>query len=76
MGSVNADKLFVAVALGFFVVAFAGQTMAQQTGQQSASRDAAIHGNIMEWRSQVAVVTGGARGLGRATARLKRGPVP
>ena len=24
----------------------------------------------MEWRSQVAVVTGGARGLGRATARL------
>jgi len=27
----------------------------------------------MEWRNQVAVVTGGARGLGRATARLKRG---
>ena len=26
--------------------------------------------NIMEWRDQVAVVTGGARGLGRATARL------
>ena len=24
----------------------------------------------MEWRGQVAVVTGGARGLGRATARL------
>src|SRR5258707_14757028 len=24
----------------------------------------------MEWRNQVAVVTGGARGLGRATARL------
>ena len=24
----------------------------------------------MEWRDQVAVVTGGARGLGRATARL------
>src|SRR5216117_1787865 len=24
----------------------------------------------MEWREQVAVVTGGARGLGRATARL------
>jgi 3-oxoacyl-[acyl-carrier protein] reductase len=27
-------------------------------------------GNKMEWRDQVAVVTGGARGLGRATARL------
>src|SRR5205807_3393170 len=26
--------------------------------------------NMMEWRNQVAVVTGGARGLGRATARL------
>src|SRR6202023_1044644 len=25
---------------------------------------------MMEWRDQVAVVTGGARGLGRATARL------
>src|SRR5947209_17432459 len=25
---------------------------------------------MMEWRNQVAVVTGGARGLGRATARL------
>jgi len=24
----------------------------------------------MQWRNQVAVVTGGARGLGRATARL------
>ena len=24
----------------------------------------------MEWRDQVAVVTGGARGLGRGTARL------
>ena len=24
----------------------------------------------MDWRNQVAVVTGGARGLGRATARL------
>jgi 3-oxoacyl-[acyl-carrier protein] reductase len=24
----------------------------------------------MEWRNQTAVVTGGARGLGRATARL------
>ena len=24
----------------------------------------------MEWRNQVAVVTGGARGIGRATARL------
>jgi 3-oxoacyl-[acyl-carrier protein] reductase len=24
----------------------------------------------MEWRKQVAVVTGGARGIGRATARL------
>jgi NAD(P)-dependent dehydrogenase (short-subunit alcohol dehydrogenase family) len=24
----------------------------------------------MEWRDQVAVVTGGARGLGRATARI------
>jgi len=27
----------------------------------------------MEWRNQVAVVTGGARGLGRATARARRG---
>ena len=27
-------------------------------------------GNTMEWHDQVAVVTGGARGLGRATARL------
>ena len=26
--------------------------------------------NMMEWRNQVAVVTGGARGIGRATARL------
>ena len=25
---------------------------------------------MMEWRNQAAVVTGGARGLGRATARL------
>src|SRR5262245_66258472 len=25
---------------------------------------------MMDWRNQVAVVTGGARGLGRATARL------
>src|SRR5438477_5572862 len=25
---------------------------------------------MMEWRNQVAVVTGGARGIGRATARL------
>jgi NAD(P)-dependent dehydrogenase (short-subunit alcohol dehydrogenase family) len=25
---------------------------------------------MMEWRNQVAMVTGGARGLGRATARL------
>src|ERR1700741_5648862 len=25
---------------------------------------------MMEWRNQVAIVTGGARGLGRATARL------
>ena len=24
----------------------------------------------MEWRNQVAVVTGGSRGIGRATARL------
>jgi NAD(P)-dependent dehydrogenase (short-subunit alcohol dehydrogenase family) len=30
----------------------------------------AMKGNMMEWRNQVAVVTGGARGLGRATARL------
>src|SRR2546422_11738143 len=29
-----------------------------------------MKGHIMEWRNQVAVVTGGARGLGRATARL------
>jgi NAD(P)-dependent dehydrogenase (short-subunit alcohol dehydrogenase family) len=29
-----------------------------------------MKGNMMEWRKQVAVVTGGARGLGRATARL------
>jgi 3-oxoacyl-[acyl-carrier protein] reductase len=29
-----------------------------------------MKGNTMEWRKQVAVVTGGARGLGRATARL------
>jgi 3-oxoacyl-[acyl-carrier protein] reductase len=28
---------------------------------------------MMEWRNQVAVVTGGARGLGRATARARRG---
>jgi NAD(P)-dependent dehydrogenase (short-subunit alcohol dehydrogenase family) len=29
-----------------------------------------MNGNMMEWRNQVAVVTGGARGIGRATARL------
>src|SRR5438105_10054257 len=29
-----------------------------------------MKGTTMEWRNQVAVVTGGARGLGRATARL------
>src|SRR4029453_15829070 len=29
-----------------------------------------MKGHMMEWRDQVAVVTGGARGLGRATARL------
>ena len=29
-----------------------------------------MKGNMMQWRNQVAVVTGGARGLGRATARL------
>src|SRR5438445_12074007 len=29
-----------------------------------------MKGHMMEWRKQVAVVTGGARGLGRATARL------
>jgi 3-oxoacyl-[acyl-carrier protein] reductase len=29
-----------------------------------------MKGNMMDWRNQVAVVTGGARGLGRATARL------
>src|SRR2546421_10345820 len=29
-----------------------------------------MKGHMMEWRNQVAVVTGGARGLGRATARL------
>ena len=28
------------------------------------------NGNIMGWRDQVALVTGGARGIGRATARL------
>jgi 3-oxoacyl-[acyl-carrier protein] reductase len=28
------------------------------------------YGNMMEWRSQVAVVTGGSRGIGQATARL------
>src|SRR5262249_45380538 len=27
-------------------------------------------GDLTDWRTQVAVVTGGARGLGRATARL------
>ena len=38
--------------------------------------DSAYEGNMMEWRNQMAVVTGGARGLGRATARLlaHRGP--
>jgi NAD(P)-dependent dehydrogenase (short-subunit alcohol dehydrogenase family) len=25
---------------------------------------------MMEWRNQIAVVTGGSRGIGRATARL------
>src|SRR2546427_10048482 len=29
-----------------------------------------MKGHMMEWRKQVAVVTGGARGIGRATARL------
>src|SRR5262245_60721726 len=29
-----------------------------------------MNGNMMEWRNQVAVVTGGARGIGRVTARL------
>ena len=29
-----------------------------------------LKGNTMEWHNQVAVVTGGARGLGRATAQL------
>jgi 3-oxoacyl-[acyl-carrier protein] reductase len=29
-----------------------------------------MKGDVMEWGDQVAVVTGGARGLGRATARL------
>jgi 3-oxoacyl-[acyl-carrier protein] reductase len=29
-----------------------------------------MKGDTMEWRDQVAVVTGGARGLGRATAQL------
>src|SRR4029450_6599423 len=29
-----------------------------------------MKGDMMDWRNQVAVVTGGARGLGRATARL------
>src|SRR2546421_5960836 len=29
-----------------------------------------MKGHMMEWRNQVAVVTGGARGLGRATAGL------
>ena len=29
-----------------------------------------MKGNMMQWRNQVAVVTGGARALGRATARL------
>src|SRR5213078_594824 len=32
-----------------------------------------MKGHMMEWREQVAVVTGGARGLGRATARLLAG---
>src|SRR2546429_2106897 len=32
-----------------------------------------MKGHMMEWRNQVAVVTGGARGLGRATARLLAG---
>ena len=27
-------------------------------------------GDVRDWRNQVAVVTGGARGIGRATARL------
>jgi len=38
----NANKLFFRVALGFSAVTFAYPAMAQQTAQQSASRDAAI----------------------------------
>jgi hypothetical protein len=36
-------SLFFALALGFSGAAFAWQAMAQQTAQQSAARDAAIH---------------------------------
>jgi hypothetical protein len=38
----NANKLFFPVALGFSVATFAWPATAQQTAQQSASRDAAI----------------------------------
>jgi 3-oxoacyl-[acyl-carrier protein] reductase len=36
----------------------------------SAQADYQRGSRLMEWRNQLAVVTGGARGLGRATARL------
>ena len=39
----NANTLVFALALGLSAAAFAWQAMAQQTAQQSAARDAAIH---------------------------------
>src|ERR1700704_1043131 len=55
-----------------------GQQRPCHNGRANALRDTktdghagpASRGNMMEWRDQVAVVTGGARGLGRATAWL------
>jgi 3-oxoacyl-[acyl-carrier protein] reductase len=53
------------------------QAPGRQENDQSCRESAGRHpdpafeeGNMMEWRDQVAVVTGGARGLGRATAWL------